>query len=66
MPGVKARTEIGAAICTLHVARDWHKGRHMIVFKPLTTPDSKVINVLRILHDRMDLERHLPSKDWRS
>ena len=58
--GVKERPEIGFQIRTLHVARNGRKGRHFIMFRVADTPGSKVIDVLRLLHDRMELERHLP------
>ena len=36
------------------------KGRHFIMFRTGHDKDRKVIEVLRILHDAMDLPRHLP------
>lgn len=59
--GVRERPEIGSNIWTLHVARNGCKGRHFIMFQVADTQDSKVIDVLRLLHDSMDLERHSPS-----
>lgn len=59
--GVKERPEIGSNIWTLHVARNGRKGRHFIMFQFAGAQDSKVIDVLRLLHDSMDLERHLPT-----
>ena len=61
--GVKRRTEIGADICTLHVARKGRKGRHFIMFRVSNVKGQKVIDVLGLLHDSMDLKRHLPSDD---
>ena len=61
--GVKERPEIGSNTWTLHVARSGRKGRHFIMFRITDAQDSKVIDVLRILHDSMDLERHLPQND---
>lgn len=61
--GVKERPEIGSNIWTLHVARNGRKGRHFIMFRVAGAQDSKVIDVLRLLHDSMDLERHLPQND---
>lgn len=59
--GVKERPEIGCNIWTLHVARNGRKGRHFIMFRITHAQDGKVIDVLRLLHDSMDLERHMPS-----
>jgi toxin ParE1/3/4 len=61
--GVKARGEIGPNLFTLHVARKGRKGRHFVMFQAVLAHGSNVIDVLRILHDSMDLQRHLPSDD---
>jgi toxin ParE1/3/4 len=58
--GVKERPEIGGNIRTLHVARNGRKGRHFILFRVGGSEGENVIDVLRLLHDSMDLERHLP------
>lgn len=58
--GVKERSEIGNNICTLHVARNGRKGRHFVMFRIGDIEGSSVIDVLRLLHDSMDLERHRP------
>ena len=57
--GVKERPEIGSKIRTLHVARNGRKGRHFVMFRIGSVQGSDVIDVLRLLHDSMDLERHL-------
>lgn len=56
---VRWHPELGAAVATLHVARQGRKGRHLLVFR-VNEPES-VVEVLRILHDSMDLSRHLDS-----
>jgi toxin ParE1/3/4 len=58
--GVKERPDIGDNIRTLHVARKGRKGRHFVMFRVGSVPGHNVIDVLRLLHDSMDLERHLP------
>ena len=58
--GVIERNDIGSGICTLHVARLGRKGRHFVMFK---SSAQHKIEVLRLLHDSMDLTRHLPSGD---
>ena len=60
--GVKKRPEIGNAICTLHVARNGRKGRHFVMFLVGGTQEN-VIDVLRLLHDSMDLERQMQSTE---
>jgi toxin ParE1/3/4 len=59
-PGVKARPEIGRSLFTLHVARNGRRGRHFVLFRVAADPVHRQIDVLRILHDSMDLGRHLP------
>jgi toxin ParE1/3/4 len=39
------------------VAQQGKKGRHFVVF---SISEGRVINVLRLLHDSMDLAKHLP------
>ena len=58
--GVGERPEIGSGIMTLHVARNGRKGRHLVMFRVGRDQERKVIDVLRLLHDNMDLARHLP------
>ena len=58
--GVKQRPEIGSGLRTLHVARNGRKGRHFVMFRVGREQERKVIDVLRLLHDSMDLERHRP------
>ena len=55
--GAKVRDEIGTGIRTLHVARQGRKGRHFVAF---SVSEGHIINVLRLLHDSMDLAKHLP------
>jgi toxin ParE1/3/4 len=57
--GLHWHPELGEAVATLHVARQGRKGRHLLVFR-VSAPES-VVEVLRILHDSMDLSRHLDS-----
>jgi toxin ParE1/3/4 len=57
--GVRQRDSIGAGLRTLHVGR---RGRHIILFRVGFEGD-RTIDVLRILHDAMDLTQHVPSND---
>ena len=52
--GVKEREEIGPGIFTLHAARSKRKASHFLVFRVLGI---RTIEILRILHDRMDQHR---------
>lgn len=55
--GSKVRDDIGLGIRTLHVARLGRKGRHFVVFR---IADAQTIDVIRLLHDSMDLAKHFP------
>ena len=55
--GARARDDIQPGIRTLHVASQGRAGRHFVVFLVA----GSVIDVLRLLHDSMDLPRHLPA-----
>lgn len=56
---VRRRPELGDDVATLHVARHGRKGRHQLVFRVDET--ACLIEILRILHDSMDMARHLDS-----
>jgi toxin ParE1/3/4 len=56
--GSKARDEIMAGLRTLHVTRRGRRGSHFLMYR--AAPDS-TIEIVRILHDAMDLQRHIPS-----
>ncbi len=55
IPGARPRDEIGAGLRALHVGR---RGRHIILFR-VGSEAARTIDVLRILHDAMDLARHV-------
>jgi toxin ParE1/3/4 len=55
--GSRARDEIAPGIRTLHVARHGRRGRHFILYR---SEADRTIAILRILHDSMDLRRHIP------
>ena len=55
--GSKTRNEIMPGLRTLHVARNGRRGRHLLLYR---IAEGKVVEIGRILHDRMDLRRHLP------
>src|SRR5919197_4164507 len=58
VPGSKARDEIMPGVRTLHVARHGRRGRHFFVYRAVH--EERIIEIGRILHERMDLPRHLP------
>ena len=61
--GATKRNDILKGLFTLHVARKGRKGRHFVMFRVVRAPNHDVIEVLRLLHDAMDLQRHLPATD---
>ena len=54
--GAQARDEVRPGVRILHIARQGRQGRHFLVFR---AANGKIIEVLRILHDRLELARHL-------
>jgi len=56
-PRLKPRPDIFRDVAVLHVARGGRKGRHFIVVRLRNR--AKLVEVLRILHDSMDLARHI-------
>ena len=57
--GARRREDIARGIMALHVARGGRKGRHFVVYRVGAPPKPPVIDVLRVLHDAMDLTRHV-------
>ena len=57
--GSQTRPDLGSDVSSLHVARNGRNGRHLVVYR--THEEAKMVEVLRILHDSMDLARHLDS-----
>ena len=58
----RRRDEIQKGLCSLHVARQGRMGRHFIMFR-IAPRGGDVIEVLRLLHDSMDLPRHFQIPD---
>ncbi len=56
--GSRARDEIMKGIRTLHVARQGRRGSHFLMYRAAR---NSTIEIVRILHDRMDVQRHVPS-----
>jgi toxin ParE1/3/4 len=55
-PASRVRDEILPGVRTYHIAKPGRPGRHLIVYR--IGPDRDV-QVIRVLHDRMNLERAL-------
>jgi len=58
--GSKARDEIMRGLRTLHVARHGRRGRHFLLYR---VAPGGIIEIGRILHESMDVQRHLPYTD---
>src|SRR5262245_50977303 len=56
--GSKARNDLVSGVRTLHVARHGRRGSHLLLYRAV---EGRIIEIGRILHDRMDLQRHWPS-----
>ncbi len=61
--GARPRNDVGRDLYTLHVARNHRRGRHFILFRPMSSEAGGIVEVVRLLHDSMDLARHLPPDD---
>jgi toxin ParE1/3/4 len=57
--GARTRDDIAIGLFTLHVARRDRRGRHFLLFRTAKNEGQSVIDVLRILHEAMDLARHV-------
>ena len=55
--GVRLRDEILRGAYTLHVVRHGRRGRHLLLYRVI---GNRMIEIARILHDSMDLRRHVP------
>lgn len=60
--GVRARNDIAKGILSFHVARRGRKGRHFMMLR-VADRGGRGLDVLRLLHDSMDLQLHLPPPD---
>ncbi len=58
--GSKPRDDILQHLRTLHIARGGRRGRHLILYRP--DQKTRVIDILHIIHDASDIERHVD--DW--
>ena len=59
VPGVRQHAEIDADLFSLRVRIKRRRGPHLIFFRV----NQREIVVLRILHDAMDLDRHVAGED---
>jgi toxin ParE1/3/4 len=57
--GVKDRADLAPGLKSLHIARQGKRGRHFIMFDAALAGH---IRVVRILHDAMDIARHVSGK----
>lgn len=57
--GSRTRPDIARNLMTLHVARRGRRASHFLVYR---TTARRTIEIARILHERMDLQRHIPSE----
>lgn len=61
--GVRGRDDLGDGMFILPIARSGKRGRHLIVFRTAPDRNAKTLQILRILHDAMDLLRHVSPDD---
>lgn len=58
--GSRKREDITEGLMTLHVARKRRNARHILLYRIGRDAESCTVDILRILHDSMDLARHVP------
>ena len=56
--GSKARDDLMSGLRTVHVARHGRRGSHFLMYR---VAQGMTIEIVRILHERMDVQRHLPN-----
>jgi toxin ParE1/3/4 len=61
LAGTRPRNDIGRGIVVLHVARGGRNGRHFLICRATARTDPPTVDILRLLHDSMDLRRHVPA-----
>ena len=59
VPGSRRRDEIAPGLMTLHVTRRGRRGRHLVAYRIDLATDPLTVDILRILHDSMDVSRHV-------
>lgn len=57
--GAVNRDDIREGLKSLHVARNGRPGRHFVMYRLSEKDAARIIEILRILHDAMDLQEHL-------
>jgi len=58
VPASRSRDDILPGLRTLHVARHGRRGRYFLLYR---AAEGGIIEIGRILHDQMDLQRHVQS-----
>jgi toxin ParE1/3/4 len=53
--GSTERRDIGTNLWSGHIARDGRKGRHFVIYRIPKSKNQKIVDVLRVLHDSMDI-----------
>jgi toxin ParE1/3/4 len=59
--GIRSRDDISQGLFTLHVVRGGRRGRHLVLFRIGREGDRDVVYMLRLVHEAMDLPRHVPT-----
>jgi toxin ParE1/3/4 len=61
--GAKPRDDLETGLLSLHISRRGKPARHFILFRASISSEPQTIDVLRILHDSMDLKRRQIEND---
>ena len=60
--GSRRRDDIAKGLMTMHVARKGRNAKHLVTYRVGKRDDPPTIDILRLLHDSMDLVRHVESE----
>ncbi|QQS14500.1 MAG: type II toxin-antitoxin system RelE/ParE family toxin [Rhodospirillales bacterium] len=62
-PGARRRDDVGAGLFTMHASGRGRRARHLFLFRLGRHDGDRIVEVPRVLHDSMDLPRHVPPMD---
>jgi toxin ParE1/3/4 len=58
-PPARCRPELQKEAWTFHIARRGRRARHFFIYRIV---GSRYVDIGRLLHDSMDIQRHLPNE----
>jgi toxin ParE1/3/4 len=59
LPGSRARPDLGSQVRVVAIARQGRRASHLLVYRSAARSE---LEVIRIVHDAMDMARHVPDR----